>query len=313
MLMPVRGGVWVALVAVCAAIGAPAAAAAPPQGIQPDATFAASYAQHAVTSIAATAQRVSCYSPEVYYQASLEPSQGFPDGGSTLCNGTATTGEEIGPYASQDVANPPLKAKDFSESDIHVDPTNPRHVIGVTKWIVNAEGYNHLAGFFESFDGGVTWPQAGHIPGYEGWTDNSDPVGAFDPWGNFYAVVFPYMFSYGVSGEHFFLSPTVNPSLPRSVLGGRGQAARRGNADGLEHNSRRRARRDRAHSLQGQRGLRQAMDRDRHESAQPPLRPGLRVVGDRQRRQRAADLCLPRRCAGERNAHELVCSPPRPA
>ena len=218
MLMPVRGGVWVALVAVCAAIGAPAAAAAPPQGIQPDATFAASYAQHAVTSIAATAQRVSCYSPEVYYQASLEPSQGFPDGGSTLCNGTATTGEEIGPYASQDVANPPLKAKDFSESDIHVDPTNPRHVIGVTKWIVNAEGYNHLAGFFESFDGGVTWPQAGHIPGYEGWTDNSDPVGAFDPWGNFYAVVFPYMFSYGVSGEHFFLSPTVNPSLPRSVL-----------------------------------------------------------------------------------------------
>ena len=218
MLMRVRGGVWVALVAVCAAIGAPAAAAAPPQGIQPDATFAASYAQHAVTSIAATAQRVSCYSPEVYYQASLEPSQGFPDGGSTLCNGTATTGEEIGPYASQDVANPPLKAKDFSESDIHVDPTNPRHVIGVTKWIVNAEGYNHLAGFFESFDGGVTWPQAGHIPGYEGWTDNSDPVGAFDPWGNFYAVVFPYMFSYGVSGEHFFLSPTVNPSLPRSVL-----------------------------------------------------------------------------------------------
>ena len=218
MLMPVRGGVWVALVAVCAAIGAPAAAAAPPQGIQPDATFAASYAQHTVTSIAATAQRVSCYSPEVYYQASLEPSQGFPDGGSTLCNGTATTGEEIGPYASQDVANPPLKAKDFSESDIHVDPTNPRHVIGVTKWIVNAEGYNHLAGFFESFDGGVTWPQAGHIPGYEGWTDNSDPVGAFDPWGNFYAVVFPYMFSYGVSGEHFFLSPTVNPSLPRSVL-----------------------------------------------------------------------------------------------
>ncbi|MDX6386594.1 MAG: hypothetical protein QOD85_396, partial [Gaiellaceae bacterium] len=120
--------------------------------------------------------------------------------------------------SSQDIANPPLKAKDFSESDIHVDPTNSQHVIGVSKWIVNAEGYNHLAGFFESFDGGATWPQAGHVPGYEGWTDNSDPVGAFDPWGNFYAVVFPYMFSYGPSGQHFFLSPTVNPSLPRSVL-----------------------------------------------------------------------------------------------
>jgi hypothetical protein len=217
MLMRVRERM-VALVAVCAAIGAHAAAAAPPQGIQSDATFAASYAQHAVTSVAATAQHVSCYSPEVYYLGSLEPSQGFPDGGSTLCNGTATTGEEIGPYPSQDVVNPPLKAKDFSESDLHVDPTNARHVIGVTKWIVNAEGYDHLAGFFESFDGGITWPQAGHVPGYEGWTDNSDPVGAFDPWGNFYTVVFPYMFSYGVNGEHFFLSPTVNPSLPRSVL-----------------------------------------------------------------------------------------------
>jgi hypothetical protein len=218
MLMRVRGGRWVALVAACAAIGAQAAAAAPPQGNQSDASFAASYTQHAVASVAATAQHVSCYSPEVYYQGSLEPSQGFPDGGSTLCNGAATTGEEVGPYSSQDVANPPLQAKDFSESDLHVDPTNARHVIGVTKWIVNAEGYNHLAGFFESFDGGATWPQAGHVPGYEGWTDNSDPVGAFDPWGNFYTVVFPYMFSYGVSGEHFFLSPAVNPSLPRSVL-----------------------------------------------------------------------------------------------
>jgi hypothetical protein len=219
MLMRVRGRRTVALVAVvCAAIGAHAATAAPPQGIQSDGTFAASYAQHTVTSVAATAQHVSCYSPEVFYLGSLEPSQGFPDGGSTLCNGTATTGEEIGPYPSQDVANPPLKAKDFSESDIHIDPTNARHLVGVTKWIVNAEGYNHLAGFFESFDGGITWPQAGHVPGYEGWTDNSDPVGAFDPWGNFYAVVFPYMFSYGVSGEHLFLSPTVNPSLPRSVL-----------------------------------------------------------------------------------------------
>src|SRR3989441_2939303 len=54
---------------------------------------------------------------------------------------------------------------------------------------------------------------------YEGWTDNSDPVGAFDPWGNFYAVVFPYQFSYIPSGQHFFLSPDVNPSLARSGLG----------------------------------------------------------------------------------------------
>jgi hypothetical protein len=190
MLMRVRGRT-AALVAACAGVCVPAAAAAPPQGVQANATFAASYAQRGVTSVAATTQRVSCYAPQVYYTGSLAPAQGYPDGGSTLCNGAATSGEDIGPYATQDVSNPPLRAKDFSESDLHVDPTNVQHLIGISKWIVNSEGYNHLTGFFESFDGGATWPQLGHIPGYEGWTDNSDPVGAFDPWGNVYAVVFP--------------------------------------------------------------------------------------------------------------------------
>ena len=216
--MRVRGGT-AALVAACAGVCVPASAAAPPQGVQANATFAASYAQRGVTSVAATTQRVSCYAPQVYYTGRLEPAQGYPDGGSTLCNGAATTGENIGPFSIQDVSNPPLRAKDFSESDLHIDPTNAQHLIGISKWVVNSEGYNHLTGFFESFDGGATWPQLGHIPGYEGWTDNSDPVGAFDPWGNFYAVVFPYQFSYIPSGQHFFLSPDVNPSLPRSGLG----------------------------------------------------------------------------------------------
>src|SRR5919201_3746815 len=218
MLMPVRGRV-AALVAVCAAVCVSSAYAAPPQGVQSDAAFAASYAQHGVTSVPATTQRVSCYAPEVFYTGALSPSQGYPDGGSTLCAGAANTGENIGPFPTQDVSNQPLRAKDFSESDLHVDPTNARHIIGVSKWIVNGEGYNHLTGFFESFDGGLTWPQQGHIPGYEGWTDNSDPVGAFDPWGNFYAFVLPYMFSYLPSGEHFFLSQSVNPALPRSGIG----------------------------------------------------------------------------------------------
>jgi hypothetical protein len=208
-----------ALAVACAGACVPAAHAAPPQGFQADAAFAASYAQRSVTSVPATTQRVSCYAPEVFYDGSLSPSEGFPDGGSTLCAGAATTGEDLGPYSSQDVSNPPLRAKDFSESDLHVDPTNPQHLIGVVKWIVNAEGYNHLTGFFESFDGGSTWPQQGHIPGYEGWTDNSDPVGAFDPWGNFYAVVLPYMFSYLPSGEHLAATRSVNPSQPRSGLG----------------------------------------------------------------------------------------------
>jgi hypothetical protein len=218
MLMTVRGRV-AAIVAASAGVCVPAAHAAPPQGVQTDAAFAASYGQRSVTSVAATAQRISCYAPQVLYQGALPPAQGYPDGGSTLCGGTATTGENVGPYATQNVANPPLRAKDFSESDLHVDPANPRHLIGVSKWVVNAEGYNHLTGFFESFDGGATWPQLGHIPGYEAWTDNSDPAGGFDPWGNFYVVVLPYMFSYGADGQHSFLDGVVNPSLPPSGIG----------------------------------------------------------------------------------------------
>jgi hypothetical protein len=207
----------VSTLAICL-ICAAGADAAPPQGFQSDADFAASYAARAVTSVPATTQRVSCYTPLVLYQGSLTPSQGFPDGGSTPCPG-ANTGELIGPFPTQNVSNPPLRAKDFSESDLHVDPTDPRHIIGISKWFVNAEGYNHLTGFYESYDGGATWPQQGHIPGYEGWTDNSDPVGAFDRWGNFYAVVLPYMFRYLAGGQHFTYAPDVNPALPRAGIG----------------------------------------------------------------------------------------------
>jgi hypothetical protein len=123
MLMRVRGRI-AALAAVCAGVCAGSAHAAPPQGFQSDADFASSFAAHAVSAVPATTQRVSCYTPEVLYQGSLTPSQGFPDGGSTLCAGAANTGELIGPFPTQDVANPPLRVKDFSESDLHVDPAN---------------------------------------------------------------------------------------------------------------------------------------------------------------------------------------------
>jgi hypothetical protein len=305
MLMRVRGGT-AALVAACAGVCVPAAPAAPPQGLQTNATFAASYSQRGITSVAATTQQVSCYAPQVFYTGSLSPAQGYPDGGSTLCNGAATTGEDNGPFPTQDVSNPPLRAKDFPESDLHIDPTNAQHLIGISKWIVNSEGYNHLTGFFESFDGGATWPQLGHIPGYEGWTDNSDPVGAFDPWGNFYAVVFPYQFSYMPSGQHFFLSPDVNPLLPRSGMGiaVRPQGAATATAWNTTHG--------------GQLDLiertpfngRETFDKqwlaNRHESPEPALRPRLRHVGDREPGPGPAHLRLVRGCARRRYAHELV-------
>ena len=139
-----------------------------------------------------TSGQVSCYRPEDPYFANDGPNDGYT--GMSPCPG-ATTGEDTGasgPYPTQVGSNPgfpaagPMLAKDHSESDIRVDPTNPKHLIGSSKWFVSAEGYNHLLGFFESFDGGKTWSVTGHIPGYEGWTDNTDPVGAFDGFGNYY-------------------------------------------------------------------------------------------------------------------------------
>ncbi|HET7421330.1 MAG TPA: sialidase family protein [Candidatus Dormibacteraeota bacterium] len=205
----------------------PAAGAAPPQGTQSDAAYAASFAANHVTNVFATTQRVSCYRPEVPYTANAGPANGYS--GETPCPG-ANTGEDTGAagqYPTQVGSNPgfatgpSVLAKNHSESDIRVDPTNPNHLIGSVKWFASAEGYNHVLGFYESFDGGATWPVQGHIPGYEGWTDDTDPVGAFDGYGNYYELVLPYQFFYGASGSHSFQinqNKEPNPAQPAEVI-----------------------------------------------------------------------------------------------
>src|SRR5258708_8195935 len=155
----------------------------PPQGTQTDASFADSFRLNHVTNVFATTQKISCYTPEVPYSGNLGPTNGYT--GETPCNGSANTGEYQGPYPTQNVVSQPFLVNNHSESDLRVDPTNPNHLIGQTKWFVSAEGYNHLQGFYESFDGGRTWSVQGHVPGYEGFTDNTDPVGAFDGFGNY--------------------------------------------------------------------------------------------------------------------------------
>src|SRR5437667_9360534 len=178
-----------------------------PQGTQADATYAASVT---ATNVFATTQKTSCYRPEVQAPFNDGPDNG--DTGETPCPG-ANTGEDTGAsaqYPTQVGSNPgfaippPMLVKDHSESDIRVDPTNSNHLIGQSKWFVSAEGYNHLLGFYESFDGGASWPTQGHVPGYEGWTDNTDPVGAFDRFGNFYSLILPYQFSYNADDSHNF-------------------------------------------------------------------------------------------------------------
>ena len=180
-----------------------------PQGTQSDASYAASFAAAKVRNVDATSGQVSCYRPEDPYFASDGPNDGYT--GMSPCPASgATTGENTGasaPYPTQAGSNPgfpaagPMLVKDHSESDIRVDPTNPDHLIGSVKWFASAEGYNHVLGFYESFNGGKTW-STGHIPGYEGWTDNTDPVGAFDTFGNYYEFILPYQFFYNADGTH---------------------------------------------------------------------------------------------------------------
>ncbi len=202
------------------------ASGGPPQGTQSNQAYAMSGVNHQVQNVFATTQ-TSCYRPEVNFAVNLGPNDGYS--GQTPCPG-ATTGENTGAaaqYPSQVGSNagfatgPSALAKNHSESDIRVDPTNPNHLIGSVKWFSSAEGYNHLLGFYESFDGGKTWPVQGHVPGYEGWTDNTDPVGAFDGYGNYYELILPYQFYYTSAGGHNFQTnqnKEPNPTQPAEVI-----------------------------------------------------------------------------------------------
>lgn len=244
--MKIRGLMAVfALVAIASVYGSTSHATTTgvgnvPQGTQTDKSYAQSVQRANVSNVFATTQRVSCYRPEVAAPYNDGPALGYS--GESACPG-ATTGENTGaaaPYATQLGSNPgypmaaPQLVKDHSESDIRVDPTNALHLIGSSKWFVGPEGYNHLLGFFESFDGGRTWPVQGHIPGYEGWTDNTDPVGAFDSYGNFYAFILPYQFFDNADGSHNYNLGTQkepNPTLPAEAVA---VAVRRHGATGAD-------------------------------------------------------------------------------
>src|SRR4051794_29843105 len=197
-----------------------------PQGFQSNGAYGASNA--VATNVFATTQQVSCYRPEVPAPFNLGPALGYD--GESACPG-ATTGEDTGaagPYPTQVGSNPgypastPMLVKDHSESDIRVDPTNWQHIIGTSKWIVSPEGYNHLLGFYESFNGGRSWTVQGHVPGFEGWSDDTDPVGAFDTYGNFYFFHLAYQFFYRSDGSKKYVvgkSQEPNPTVASEVVG----------------------------------------------------------------------------------------------
>jgi hypothetical protein len=85
----------------------------------------------------------------------------------------------------------------YSEPHIAVDPLDPSHLVAGSKMYQNLPEYLFKIGTFVSFDGGRSWTDNGHLPGYPTQTGNegddyyitSDVWTAFDDEGNAYAMV----------------------------------------------------------------------------------------------------------------------------
>ena len=101
-------------------------------------------------------------------------------------------------------------ANDKSESDLAVDPTNPNHIVGMSKFFFSPNDYLFRLGWYVSWDGGQTW-RSGLLPGYDEWMDTTDPTIAFDSQGNLYALVLPFNFVIEPSGDHNWDIGHVNP------------------------------------------------------------------------------------------------------
>jgi hypothetical protein len=85
----------------------------------------------------------------------------------------------------------------YSEPHIAVDPLDPSHLVAGSKMYQNLPEYLFKIGTFASFDGGRSWQDNGHLPGYPQQTGDegadyyitSDVWTAFDDEGNAYAMV----------------------------------------------------------------------------------------------------------------------------
>jgi hypothetical protein len=94
---------------------------------------------------------------------------------------------------------------DRSESDLQVDPTNPNHLVGLSKIFWSPNDYVFNLEWYDSEDSGKTWTM-GLLPGYDTpaapWTSTTDPTLAFDSQGNLYALVLAFNFVIEPNGSH---------------------------------------------------------------------------------------------------------------
>ena len=83
------------------------------------------------------------------------------------------------------ITGAPYYVNDFSEVMVYLDPTDPNHLLGASKFFYNPVGYAFYTGVFESYDGGLSWTEL-QPPGVSGYSLTSDPVTTFDELGNAY-------------------------------------------------------------------------------------------------------------------------------
>ncbi len=93
------------------------------------------------------------------------------------------------------------------ESWIALDPSNPSHLVGMSKFFFDPLFYLFHLGSYTSFDGGNTWSNE-VIPGFDcqsapafTWVNNTDPNLAFDANGIVYSTMLPYSFKYNSVGS----------------------------------------------------------------------------------------------------------------
>jgi uncharacterized repeat protein (TIGR01451 family) len=85
--------------------------------------------------------------------------------------------------ASGIITGAPYFVNDFSEVMVYLDPTNPNHLLGASKFFYIPASYLFYTGVFESYDGGLTWTEL-QPPGVSTYSLTSDPVTTFDDQGN---------------------------------------------------------------------------------------------------------------------------------
>jgi hypothetical protein len=92
---------------------------------------------------------------------------------------------------------------DHGESDLAVDPLNPNHLLGASKFFFDDNQYIFHVGSYVSLDGGASFPGEQIVPFYDcvtsgnvkQWQNSTDPTVAFDGQGGAYTLVLAFNWS----------------------------------------------------------------------------------------------------------------------